>query len=206
MQHIINISLLRVKKGLLTGLALVSIVVMHDPLALGPKKKKKVSTGVLLGLRNLLLPAIGLHHMKGRFLHLLTLLRIKFPLDHHWDHQKDHHQNRRTLQLSLGPELKKINLDPSLCLLLTQQPSLGGHSFPEENGERYRANKVTRTVVEIIEKEKGHRIVNINYIIDIGNRKVAELISYNQLVEHLETAQDKLTEVRHTSTLLEVSW
>ena len=26
---------------------------------------------------------IGLHHIKGRFLHLLTLLKIRFPLDHH---------------------------------------------------------------------------------------------------------------------------
>ena len=31
--------------------------------------------------RSLPLPTIGLHHMEGRFLHLLTLLKIKFPLD-----------------------------------------------------------------------------------------------------------------------------
>ena len=60
---------------------------------------------------------------------------------------------------------------------------------PEENGERHRA-KVTRKVVEIIDQETGYRIENINLILDIGNGKVEELISYNQLLEHLETAQD----------------
>ena len=33
------------------------------------------------------------------------------------------------LQSSSGPEMKRIHLDPSLCLLLTQKTSLGGHSF-----------------------------------------------------------------------------
>ena len=58
-----------------------------------------------------------------------------------------------------------------------------------ENGERHRA-KVTREVVEIIDQENGHRVENTNYILDIGNGKVEELISYNQLLEHLENAQD----------------
>ena len=31
---------------------------------------------------------------------------------------------------------------------------------------------------------------NIKFILDIGNGKVEELISYNQLLEHLENAQD----------------
>ena len=56
---------------------------------------------------------------------------------------------------------------------------------PEENGERHRA-KVTRKVVEIIDQEDGKRVENINFILDIGNGKVEELISYNQLLEHLE--------------------
>ena len=59
----------------------------------------------------------------------------------------------------------------------------------EENGERHRA-KVTRQVVEIIDQDNGQRIENINFILDIGNGKVEELISYNQLLEHLENAQD----------------
>ena len=41
---------------------------------------------------------------------------------------------------------------------------------PEENG-----------------KENGHRVENINFILAIGNGKVEELISYNQLLEHLGT-------------------
>ena len=60
---------------------------------------------------------------------------------------------------------------------------------PEENGERHRA-KVTRQVVEIIDHDNGQMIKNINFILDIGNGKVEELISYNQLLEHLENAQD----------------
>ena len=50
---------------------------------------------------------------------LLTLLKIKFPLDHHLDPQKVTHQTRRPLQSSSGPEMKRIHLDPSLCLPLT---------------------------------------------------------------------------------------
>ena len=75
----------------------------------------------------------------------------------------------------------------------TFDPSdLIGRTFllpPEENGERHRA-KVTRQVVEIIDQDSGQRIENINFILDIGNGKVEELISYNQLLEHLENAQD----------------
>ena len=75
----------------------------------------------------------------------------------------------------------------------TFDPSdLIGRTFllpPEENGERHRA-KVTRQVVEIIEQDNGQRVKNINFNLDIGNGKVEELISYNQLLEHLENAQD----------------
>ena len=75
----------------------------------------------------------------------------------------------------------------------TLDPSdLIGRTFllpPEENGERHRA-KVTRQVVEIIDQGNGQRVENINFILDIGNGKVEELISYNQLLEHLKNAQD----------------
>ena len=60
---------------------------------------------------------------------------------------------------------------------------------PEENGESHRA-KVTRQVVEIIDQDNSQRVQNINFILDIENGKVEELISYNQLLEHLESAQD----------------
>ena len=60
---------------------------------------------------------------------------------------------------------------------------------PEENGERHRA-KVTRKVVEIIDQENGNRVENINLILDTDNGKDEELISYNQLLQHLENVQD----------------
>ena len=60
---------------------------------------------------------------------------------------------------------------------------------PEENGERHRT-KVARQAVEIIDQDNDQRVENINCILDIGNGKVEELISYNQLLEHLENAQD----------------
>ena len=43
----------------------------------------------------------------------------KFPLDHHLEPQKVPHRNRRPLQSSSGPEMKRIHLDPSLCLPVT---------------------------------------------------------------------------------------
>ena len=46
---------------------------------------------------------------------------------------------------------------------------------PEENGERHRA-KVTRQVIGIIDQD-SQRIENINFILDIGNGKVEEIIS-----------------------------
>ena len=63
---------------------------------------------------------------------------------------------------------------------------------PQENGERLRA-KVTKKVVEEIEAVDGNRIPNINFILDIGEGKVEELISYNQLLDHLEHADEQAT-------------
>ena len=84
------------------------------------------------------------------------------------------------------------NLSGSKPMPTFDPTDLIGRTFllpPEENGERYRV-KVTRKVVEVIDQENGHRVENINFIIDIGNGKFEELISYNQLLEHLETAQN----------------
>ena len=54
---------------------------------------RKSSIEVPLDPRSLPLPTIGLHQMEGRFLHLLTLLKIKFPLDQHLETQKVTHRN-----------------------------------------------------------------------------------------------------------------
>ena len=133
-----------------------------------------LSIEVLVDPRSLPLLTIGLHHMEGRFLHLLTLLKIKFPLDHHLDPQKVPHRYRRSLQSSSGPEMKRINLDPTKPMPTFDPSDLVGRTFllpPEENGERNRA-KVTRQVVEIIDQDNGQRVENINFILDIGNAKL----------------------------------
>ena len=61
---------------------------------------------------------------------------------------------------------------------------------PGVKGERLRAN-VTRKVVEDIEKADGEKIQNLSYTLGIKNGKVEELISYNQLVDHLEAAANE---------------
>ena len=61
------------------------------------------------------------------------------------------------------------------------------HRLAPHGGEVSRS-KVTRQVVEIIDQDNGQRVDFINFIFDIGNGKVEELISYNQLLAHLENA------------------
>ena len=56
---------------------------------------------------------------------------------------------------------------------------------PGDNGERLRA-KVTRKVVEDIEQADEARVQKLSFILGIGNGKLEEIISYNQLVDHLE--------------------
>ena len=60
----------------------------------------------------------------------------------------------------------------------------------QENGERLRA-KVTKKVVEETEAQDGNRIPNINFILGIYEGKVEELITYNQLWDHLEQAEEQ---------------
>ena len=60
---------------------------------------------------------------------------------------------------------------------------------PQQNEERLRA-KATKKLVEQIEPEDGNRIPNINYILDIGEGKVEEFVTYNQLLDHLVQAED----------------
>ena len=45
-------------------------------------------------------------------------------------------------------------------------------------------------LLKLLTRTLAKRIENINFILDIGNGKVEELISYNQLFEHLENVQD----------------
>ena len=65
---------------------------------------------------------------------------------------------------------------------------------PGDNGERLRA-KVTRKVVEDIEQTDGERVQKLSFILGIGNGKLEEIISYNQLVDHLEAASNDDNEI-----------
>ena len=80
-----------------------------------------------------------------------------------------------------------IHLSSSICLNLTLMILIHRKFLlpPQENVERLRA-KVTKKVVEEIEDQDGNRIPNINFILDIGDCKVEEIITYNQLLDHLE--------------------
>ena len=50
---------------------------------------------------------------------------------------------------------------------------------------------MTKKVVEEFEAADGNRIPNINYMLDIGEGKVDELITFNQLLDHLEQAEEQ---------------
>ena len=56
----------------------------------------------------------------------------------------------------------------------------------QENGERLRAKATKKD-----ETADGKRIPNINFILDIGEGKVEELITYNQLLDHLEQTEEQ---------------
>ena len=89
--------------------------------------------------------------------------------------------------------------DPTLSKPLPEfnPEDLVGRTFllpPGDNGERL-SSKVTRKVVEDIEKADGERIQKISYILGIGNGKVEEFISYNKLVDHLEAAANEDNEI-----------
>ena len=58
--------------------------------------------------------------------------------------------------------------------------------LPEDNEERLLTN-VTIKVVEDIEKADEQRFQNLRYNLSTGTDKVEEIISYSQLVDHLET-------------------
>ena len=85
----------------------------------------------------------------------------------------------RSRQENAGPSIIKPmpEFDPD---------NLIGRTFllpPQDNGESLRA-KVTKKVVEEIEAADGNQIPNIIFILDTGEGKVEELITYNQLLDH----------------------
>ena len=90
---------------------------------------------------------------------------------------------------------RQDDADPSV---IKPMPEFGpddliGRTFllpPQENGERMRT-KETKKVVQEIEAQDGNRIPHINFKLDIGVGKVEELITYNQLLDHLEQAEEQ---------------
>ena len=50
-------------------------------------------------------------------------------------------------------------------------------------------------MVEVIEEAEGERVQKLSYNLGIGNGKVEEIISYNQLVDHLEAAANEDNEI-----------
>ena len=64
---------------------------------------------------------------------------------------------------------------------------------PEDSGERLRA-KVTIKEVEAIEKADEERFQNLSYILDTDNGKMEEIISYRQLLDHLEATSNEENE------------
>ena len=74
------------------------------------------------------------------------------------------------------------------CISTNSQPFLVG--IVSYHLKRMGRGIEPRLPVEIIKQGNGQRVENINFIIDIGNGKVEELISYNQLLEHLQNVQE----------------
>ena len=108
------------------------------------------------------------------------------------------HDGYPPLQVLLPEEYIPLSLH-NLCNFKPTMFHLGGDYFcpikillpPGDNGERLLA-KVTMKVVEDIEKVDRERFKNFSYNLGTGNGKVKEIISYSQLVDHLEaTANEK---------------
>ena len=50
-------------------------------------------------------------------------------------------------------------------------------------------------MVEVIEKADGERVQTLSYILGIGNGKLDKIITYKQLVDHLEAAANEDNEI-----------
>jgi len=122
----------------------------------------------------------------------------------------DVNPNRRTAPF--GGEIP--NQDPNAIFIRSRQgenpnvtvpmaefnpDDLIGRTFltnAKENGERHRA-KVMKKIVEEIENDEGKRVQQINFLLDIGEGKAEEIISYNQLLEYMERDQNEEDEIGH---------
>ena len=113
----------------------------------------------------------------------------------------NHHDGYPPLQVLLQEEY----IPPSLHNLCNFKPTmfhLGDDYFgptkillpPGDNGESLLA-KVTIKVVREIEKADGERFKNLIDNLGNGNGKVEEIISYSQLVDHLEATANEESKI-----------
>ena len=73
---------------------------------------------------------------------------------------------------------------------------LGGpFYFLLETMGRDQGQNSPENVVEDIEQADGERVQKLRFILGIGNGKLEEIISYNQLVDHLEAAANDDNEI-----------
>ena len=105
-------------------------------------------------------------------------------------------QLHQTLLLSISNQgMMMVQPQASLCQDSTLIALLEGpFYYLLETMGRVRA-KVTRKVVEDIEQADGERVQKLSFILGIGNGKLEEIISYNQLVDHLEAAANDDNEI-----------
>ena len=69
---------------------------------------------------------------------------------------------------------------------------------PDEEGERLRA-RVTKQILDKLDKSNQNTPRNINFIVDIGNGKAEEIISYNQILAYLEQARQEDEDIHPNS-------
>ena len=106
------------------------------------------------------------------------------------------HQLSQISQLSSSSQgMMMVQLQASLDLSSTQMTSLEGPSYNPWTQWGEIKSKVSRKVVDVIEKTDGERVKNLSYILGIDNGKVEEIISYSQLVDHLEAAVNEDNEI-----------
>ena len=150
------------KKELGIGLVLLNIVVIDLPIKSLMLKPSKLFTEVPSGPELSRIPIKGLMMMEGRKIISLTKNPLNIQLQIHQTHL-----------LSISSQGMMHDDDPTSSKPLPEfnPEDLVGRTFllpPGDNGERLRA-KVTRKVVEDIEKADGERVQKLSYILGIGN-------------------------------------
>ena len=125
---------------------------------------RKLSIEVLLDPRSLPLPTIGLHHMEGRFLHLLTLLKIKFL----WITlgSPEGYSPKQKAPTVFIRSRDEENASGSKHMPIIDPSDLIGRRFllpPEENMERHRA-KVTDRLLKLLTRTmaKGQKTLTLS--------------------------------------------